>query len=61
MSKLIVTLRRGLAGKSEEHLKVVRALGLRKPGSTTEKPDNPAVRGMIAKVAHLVDVKEVSE
>lgn len=57
-TKLIVTLRRGLAGKNKNQIAVIRALGLGKTGSTTEKPDNPSVRGMIAKVAHLVDVKE---
>lgn len=56
--KLIVTLKRGLAGKTARQIAVIRALGLGKTGSSTEKPDNPAVRGMIAKVAHLVDVKE---
>lgn len=57
-AKLIVTLKRGLAGKPKDQIAVVRALGLRKTGSTTEKPDNESVRGMIAKVAHLVEVKE---
>lgn len=57
-TKLIVTLKRGLAGKPKSQIAVVRALGLGKTGSTSEKPDNPAVRGMIAKVAHLVEVKE---
>jgi len=33
-------------------------LRLNKLGRTTELPDNPATRGMIAKVAHLVRVVE---
>lgn len=57
-NKLIVTLKRGLAGKTERHLRTVAALGLRKPGHTHELPDTPAVRGMIAKVRHLIDVQE---
>ncbi|MCG0238188.1 MAG: 50S ribosomal protein L30 [Firmicutes bacterium] len=56
--KLIVTLKRGLAGKNEIHKATVRALGLRKPGQSHELPDNPAVRGMIEKVKHLVEVRE---
>lgn len=57
-TKLIVTLKRGLAGKKKDQIAVCRALGLGKTGSTKEQPDNPSVRGMIAKVAHLVEVKE---
>jgi large subunit ribosomal protein L30 len=33
-------------------------LGLNKLGRSAELPDNPATRGMIAKVAHLVRVVE---
>jgi len=31
-------------------------LGLNRIGRTSELPDTPAVRGMIAKVAHMVEV-----
>jgi large subunit ribosomal protein L30 len=33
-------------------------LGLRRLGQTVEQPDNPAVRGMIHKVRHLLTVEE---
>ncbi len=36
----------------------VRALGLKRLHHTVEKVDNPAVRGMITKVSHLVKVEE---
>ncbi len=39
----------------------VRRLGLTRLGQTVEQPDNPAIRGMIHKVRHLVTVEEVSE
>ncbi|HEV2654954.1 MAG TPA: 50S ribosomal protein L30, partial [Ktedonobacteraceae bacterium] len=40
----------------------IRALGLRKLQQTVELDDQPAVRGMIRKVIHLVQVEEaVSE
>lgn len=58
-TKLIVTLKRGLAGKNERQIRTVAALGLRKPGQSHEVPDNPAIRGMIEKVKHLIDVQEV--
>ena len=35
----------------------LRALGLRGPGRSRTLPDNPQVRGMIRKVAHLVKVE----
>lgn len=56
--KLIIKLKRGLAGKEKSQIATVKALGLRKTNSTVEQPDNPAIRGMIAKVAHLVEVTE---
>jgi large subunit ribosomal protein L30 len=33
------------------------ALGLKKTGRTVEHPDNPAIRGMVDKVKHLVTVE----
>ncbi|MFZ5816915.1 MAG: 50S ribosomal protein L30 [Bacillota bacterium] len=56
--KLVITLKRGLAGKDKSAIAVCKALGLRKTNSTVEKPDNEAIRGMIAKVSHLVEVQE---
>ena len=37
----------------------VAALGLRKVGQTVEQPDNPAVRGQIFAVKHMLKVEEV--
>jgi large subunit ribosomal protein L30 len=37
---------------------VVRGLGLRKVNQVAERPDNPSIRGMVAKVPHLVVVVE---
>lgn len=56
--KLIITLKRGLAGKEKTQIATCKALGLSKPRASVERPDNPAIRGMIAKVAHLVEVTE---
>ena len=39
----------------------LRALGLRGIGRTNPLPDRPEIRGMIARVPHLVTVEEVSE
>lgn len=56
--KLIIKLKRGLAGKDKNQIATCQALGLRKTNSSVEQPDNPAIRGMIDKVAHLVEVTE---
>lgn len=57
---LRVTLTRSPIGFPEKQKKTVRALGLRKMHQTVEHDDNPVIRGMIAKVIHLVEVEEVS-
>ena len=54
---LFVTLRRSLIGAPWQHRAVARALGLSRRMQTVEKPNTPAIRGAVAKVAHLVDVE----
>jgi large subunit ribosomal protein L30 len=55
---LRVTLIKSSIGFSERHKATVKALGLHRIRQTVEQPDTQAVRGMIAKVAHLVKVEE---
>jgi large subunit ribosomal protein L30 len=57
-NKLQITLTRSVIGRPQDQRKTVTALGLRKLNQTVEQQDNPAIRGMINKVAHLVTVKE---
>jgi large subunit ribosomal protein L30 len=59
MAKLQITLKRSLIGRPEDQRLTVKSLGLRKTNSTVVKEDNPAIRGMIKKVSHLVEVKEI--
>lgn len=61
MSKLKVTLKRSTIGADQAQMATVRGLGLRKIRSTRELENTPAVRGMIKKVIHLVDVEEVED
>lgn len=56
--KLKITLVRSVIGRPQDQRDTVKALGLRKLHQTVEKPDNPAIRGMINKVSHLVKVEE---
>lgn len=59
MAKLQITLKRSLIGRPEDQRVTVRTLGLRKVNHTVVQDDNPAIRGMVKKVIHLVEVKEV--
>ena len=58
-AKLKITLVRSTIGAIPKHRKTVKAMGLRKLNKTVLMPDNPAVRGMIRQVQHLVKVEEV--
>jgi len=53
---LTVKLVRSVAGTREEHRATVRGLGLRRLNSQRVLEDTPSVRGMINKVAYLVQV-----
>jgi large subunit ribosomal protein L30 len=53
-----VTLMKSPIGFKHNQGTVVKALGLRKIRHTVELKDTPAVRGMIHKVRHLVEVTE---
>ncbi|MBI4698665.1 MAG: 50S ribosomal protein L30 [Nitrospirae bacterium] len=59
MAKLIsVTLKRSFIGRPEKHRKILRALGFGKINQTVVHNDTPAMRGMIHKVTHMVEVVE---
>jgi large subunit ribosomal protein L30 len=53
---LTVKLVKSVAGTREDHRATVRGLGLRKLNSQRTLEDTPSVRGMINKVAYLVQV-----
>ena len=57
---LRVTQVRSAIGVKPKHRGTLRALGLRRIGQTNELPDRPEIRGMLARVPHLVTVEEVS-
>ena len=61
MAKVKVTLKRSLSGRPESQRRTVRALGLRKINSVVELPDNPAIRGQLHKVEHLIKVEEIAD
>jgi len=59
--KLRVTLVRGLMGKNPKHRATVRGLGLKWRSHSVELVDTPEVRGMIGKIAYMLEVSEVRE
>lgn len=58
MAKITVKQVKSIVGRPESQRKVVAALGLGRIGKTKELGDTPAVRGMVAKVSHLVKIVE---
>ena len=58
MSELKITLVKSTIGAIPNHKKTVEALGLKKLNKSVILPDNPATRGMVFKVKHLVKVED---
>ena len=53
-----VTLIKSTIGQKPEKVATVRSLGLKKINSSVVQEDTPAIRGMVAAVAHMVKVEE---
>lgn len=60
MSKIKVTQVKSSIDRSERQKRTLIALGLRKINATVEVEATPQVKGMVAKVQHLVKVEEVN-
>lgn len=59
MARLKITLKKSLIGRPPQVRRTAEALGLRKTGQQVIQPDNPSVRGQIAKLAHMLEVEEI--
>ena len=57
---LHVTQVRSAIGTQPKHRGTLRALGLRGIGQSNDLPDRPEIRGMLARVPHLITVEEVT-
>jgi large subunit ribosomal protein L30 len=55
---LRITLVKSPIGYTKRQKDTVRALGLRRMNHTVEHEDSPAVRGMVAKISHLLRIEE---
>ena len=59
MGNLKITLVKSIIRSKKDQKATIEALGLRKIGCSVTQQDNPQIRGMINKVAHLVEVEEI--
>ena len=55
--KVKITLKKSPIGERPKTRATVRSLGLRRIRQTVEHADSPDLRGMLARVQHLVDVE----
>ena len=58
MARVAITWRKSAIGYNQRQKDTIRKLGLRRLNQTVEHDDSPALRGMIARVGHLVDVDD---
>jgi len=61
MTQLKVTQVRSVIHRPKDQKATIRRLGLHRIRDSVIKDDRPEIRGMIAKVGHLVTVEEVSD
>jgi len=57
--KIRIKLIRSVIGTLPRQRATVRALGLRKIGSSVEQEANPVILGMVKVVSHMVSVEEI--
>lgn len=57
-AKLRVTLVKSIIGKPKKHRDIVAGLGLNKLNRTIELQDTPEIRGMIAKINHMLHIAQ---
>jgi len=58
---LRITLTKSPIGYCQRQKRTVKALGLRKMNLAVEQRDSAVIRGMVAKVSHLVSVEEIDK
>ena len=61
MGELTVTQVRSAIGTKPKQRGTLRALGLGRIGKSNTLPDRPEIRGMLARVPHLISVEESSD
>ena len=59
--KLVITQRRSTIGRAKNQKETIKALGFKRLHQQVSHEDSPQIRGMIDKVSHLVEVREVED
>ena len=59
--KLVITQRRSAIGRAKDQKATIKALGFKRLHQQVSHEDSPQIRGMIDKVSHLVEVREVED
>ncbi|CAB1245124.1 MAG: 50S ribosomal protein L30 [Clostridiales bacterium] len=57
MANLNIRLVKSLIGSQKDQIATAQSLGLRKIGDSTVQPDNAQTKGKVAKIIHLIEVK----
>lgn len=57
-TKLTITLVKSTIGKPKKHRDIIAGLGLTKLNRSVELNDTPEIRGMIAKVSHMLNIAQ---
>ncbi len=57
--QLKITLVKSLIGRNEQQKKIVKALGLKKIGTSVVRNDDAATRGIIQKIGFMLKVEEM--
>ena len=61
MSMLVIKQVRSAIDRQVDQKRTLRALGITRLGLVVKHRDTPQIRGMVRKVEHLLEVKEVQE
>lgn len=57
--EIMITLKKSSIGSNKKQIATLKALGLTKINKTVTKANNEMIQGMVKKVGHLVEVKEI--
>lgn len=61
MAKIRIVWKKSAIGRPDRQERTIKALGFHKLNSVVVHEDTPQIRGMITKVAHLVEFTEIDE
>jgi large subunit ribosomal protein L30 len=60
-ARLEITQTKSAIGRKPDHRGTLRALGLKRIGHKVVHDDTPVIRGMVKKIAYLLEVREVTK